>query len=55
MANIIEVEVNQVSPATSEAAIRSHRVFIDRPTAKGGEDRGPMGGSCCWRRSADAS
>jgi putative redox protein len=44
MANVIEVKVNQVGPATSEAAIRTHRTFVDRPTAKGGEDRGPMGG-----------
>jgi putative redox protein len=44
MANIIEVQVNQAGPATSEAAIRTHRVLVDRPVAKGGDDRGPMGG-----------
>jgi putative redox protein len=44
MANVIEVEIHQAGPATSEATIRAHRVLIDRPTAKGGEDRGPMGG-----------
>jgi putative redox protein len=44
MANIIEVQVKQVSAATSEATIRSHRVLVDRPETKGGEDQGPMGG-----------
>ena len=44
MANVIEVEIHQAGPATSEAAIRTHRVLVDRPVAKGGEDRGPMGG-----------
>ena len=40
----IQVQVNQVSPATSEGVIRDHKVLIDRPEAKGGEDRGAMGG-----------
>ena len=44
MANIISVHVNQTSPTTSEASIRQHRVLIDRPGAKGGEDKGAMGG-----------
>ncbi len=44
MANTIEVQVKQVGPATSEAAIRTHHVLVDRPEAKGGDDRGPMGG-----------
>jgi putative redox protein len=44
MANVIEVDLHQTGLATSEAAIRAHRVLVDRPTAKGGEDRGPMGG-----------
>ena len=44
MANTISVHVNQTSPTTSEASIRQHRVLIDRPEAKGGEDRGAMGG-----------
>jgi putative redox protein len=29
---------------TSEGVAREHRVLIDRPTAKGGLDQGPMGG-----------
>ena len=40
----IEIEVNQNGPATSEASVRGHRVVVDRPTAKGGDDKGPMGG-----------
>jgi len=44
MANTIQMEVRQSGPATSETTIRGHRVLIDRPTAKGGDDRGPMGG-----------
>jgi len=44
MANVIEVDLHQTGLATSEAAIRTHRVLVDRPVAKGGEDRGPMGG-----------
>ncbi len=44
MANTITVALEQKGPATSEATIRDHRVLIDRPEAKGGDDRGPMGG-----------
>ena len=44
MANTITVEFEQVGPATSEVKIRDHRVLVDRPEAKGGDNRGPMGG-----------
>jgi putative redox protein len=44
MANEIKIQIRQLSAATSEATIRSHKVVIDRPLAKGGEDQGPMGG-----------
>ncbi len=44
MANQIEVQVNQIGESTSEGTARSHTVLIDRPLAKEGEDRGPMGG-----------
>lgn len=44
MANKVTVQVKQISPATSEGTIRQHKVLIDRPEAKGGEDRGAMGG-----------
>lgn len=38
------VTVRQVGPSTGEGSARGHSVLIDRPTAKGGADRGPMGG-----------
>lgn len=44
MPDQLHVTIEQQGRTTSQAAIRSHRVLIDRPTAKGGEDRGPMGG-----------
>src|SRR5258708_4609684 len=40
----IRVELHQVSPATSEAGMRTHRVLIDRPEEKGGADKGTLGG-----------
>ncbi len=40
----ITVNLRQVNEATSAAQIRSHRIDIDRPTAKGGQDKGAMGG-----------
>src|SRR4051812_9528234 len=43
MAEIV-VQVDQVGPTTSKGTARSHQVLIDRPAAKGGEDRGPFGG-----------
>lgn len=44
MARAIEVQIEQVGTSTSEGRARDHRVLIDRPEAKGGEDRGPLGG-----------
>ena len=43
MVNEMKTELRQVSASTSEATIRQHQVFIDRPAAKGGGDAGPMG------------
>ena len=40
----IEVLLTQAGASTSEAAIRQHRVLVDRPEAKGCADQGPMGG-----------
>ena len=40
----IEVTLRQVGPSTTAGAARAHEILIDRPEAKGGEDRGPMGG-----------
>jgi putative redox protein len=44
VATIIQVQVDQVGPTTSEGRARTHTVLIDRPIAKEGEDRGAMGG-----------
>lgn len=40
----IVATVSQVSFSTSQATVRDHTVTCDRPVAKGGEDRGMMGG-----------
>jgi len=40
----LQIQIRQISPSASEAVIGSHRVTIDRPSAKGGSDMGPMGG-----------
>ena len=44
MADIIAVQVNQISRTAGEGAVRDHSVLIDRPVAKGGENKGAMGG-----------
>ena len=44
MSDTIGVRVNQKGPTTSEGIVRGHRVLVDRPPAKGGEDQGAMGG-----------
>ena len=40
----ITVKLTQVDDATTAAQIRSHAIDIDRPEAKGGRDKGAMGG-----------
>lgn len=40
----ITVHLNQVDDATTAAQIRNHAIDIDRPEAKGGRDKGAMGG-----------
>ena len=40
----MKILLQQVSMSASEAALRTHRVLIDRPNEKGGTDSGPMGG-----------
>lgn len=40
----ISVNLNQVDDATTAAKIRNHAIDIDRPEAKGGHDKGAMGG-----------
>jgi putative redox protein len=44
MSQTIEVHVQQIGLSTSQGTARSHTVVIDRPVAKGGADRGPLGG-----------
>jgi putative redox protein len=44
MAAEMKIQLRQVSTSASEATIRQHRIPIDRPSAKGGSDTGPMGG-----------
>ncbi len=44
MSQSLTVRVEQVGPSTATAQARSHVVLVDRPIAKGGEDRGPLGG-----------
>ena len=40
----IKVNVSQDTESASKAEARSHTTFVDRPVAKGGADKGPMGG-----------
>lgn len=40
----IQVQLRQTGASTAEGTARSHRVLVDRPTEKGGEDQGMMGG-----------
>lgn len=44
MADRITIALHHTTGSITEAAIRDHRVLIDRPVAKGGSDAGPMGG-----------
>ena len=44
MANEMKIQLRQISASTSEATMGQHQVLIDRPTAKGGANAGPMGG-----------
>ncbi len=40
----IRLTLHQDGSTTSRGIIRGHAVTIDRPTSKGGNDAGPMGG-----------
>jgi putative redox protein len=44
MGNQVQVQVKQISPSASEGTARDHSTIMDRPEAKGGENRGAMGG-----------
>ena len=40
----VNVNVHQIGPTASEGRAREHKIVMDRPEAKGGENRGAMGG-----------
>jgi putative redox protein len=44
MADLTVTVTRVKETSTSESAIREHKVLVDRPTDKGGQDHGPMGG-----------
>jgi len=44
MAKEVHVQVRQIGDSTSACTARQHKTLSDRPPAKGGADRGPMGG-----------
>ena len=44
MGNQVQVQVKQISQSASEGTARDHTAIMDRPEAKGGENRGAMGG-----------
>ena len=44
MSNQVQVNVKQIGPSSSEGTAREHKAVMDRPEAKGGENRGAMGG-----------
>ena len=44
MGNMINVHVRQIGMSASEGSVRGHTVIMDRPSEKGGQDRGAMGG-----------
>jgi putative redox protein len=44
MGQILEVRVEQDGASSAVGIVRTHRVAIDRPVAKGGTDKGPLGG-----------
>ncbi len=44
MSTTFSATITHVNHTTSTATVRSHTVTVDRPTAKGGLDAGPVGG-----------
>jgi len=40
----VQVNVRQIGATASEGTAREHKATMDRPEAKGGENRGAMGG-----------
>jgi putative redox protein len=44
MSHTLQALIEQSGPSVSKGVVRSHTVTIDRPTARGGTDQGPLGG-----------
>jgi putative redox protein len=44
MGALVSVELKQIGVSTVESEIRTHKVLLDRPLARGGADQGPMAG-----------
>lgn len=44
MGKTVQVRIDQAGAATSTAKVRGHRISVDRPLERGGDNRGPMGG-----------
>ena len=44
MTHSFDAIIEQAGPSTSKATVRSHTVYVDRPTTAGGADAGPRGG-----------
>ena len=44
MANQVQIRIEQTGAATSAAQVRDHRISVDRPLERGGDNQGPMGG-----------
>jgi putative redox protein len=44
MSHVLQAEIQQAGPTVAKGLVRSHTVTIDRPTARGGSDQGPLGG-----------
>ncbi len=40
----IHISVDQLDHSASQAQARDHALILDRPEAKGGQNKGPMGG-----------
>ena len=40
----ITVQVDQLDQSASQGSVREHQLTMDRPEAKGGQNKGPMGG-----------
>jgi len=41
---VIAVAVDQLDASSSRGQARDHEIIMDRPEAKGGQNKGPMGG-----------